>query len=534
MYPFQHLKTNLSSSHADLEISAEFSVGTSTLGLATFWRGITQSLVALVAGPLTCRWNRIHLLTLGCLLLGSATALVGASDSSSMLLLSRAFNGLGIGLVIPVAFALVADLAADELRGRAFGALFFCWNVGGAAGGYFATTIAASPSLAGGVRGWRLACYYLAVISGLMAVLLLAFARDPRPALRKAPSCSLRTTASEAWQVLRVPSFVIILLQGAVGTAPWYSMSFLTLYFERCGLSHPAAALARSLLDVGSAVGTLIGGVLNDWASRVSPSHGRVVVAQISVGSGIPLFLIIFYAIPAQSMGSVLLVAGALITWCQGVNNTIMAEVTRPQLRTTIYGLDRMLEGLLAPLGGFVVGLLAEKQEGVVAAQEGNRCTGDTASTASARAAAGNQMGNLWLCAGSGGENSKDALRNALALAMCIPWTLCFVAYSWLHCTYPGDKHRTAVASAAGDADIDGDAIELRDNDHAAKHQEHPCTSCNAASSTSACKASTTREYTREHHRTTAPAVEPRSTKLAHQPSREVRGESRFSHPAPS
>lgn len=66
-------------------------------------------------------------------------------------------------------------------------------------------------------------------------------------------------------------------------------MSFLTLFFELRGLPHYAAALTRSLLDAGASIGTLLGGVLNDAAARRSPSHGRIVVAQISVGSGIPL-----------------------------------------------------------------------------------------------------------------------------------------------------------------------------------------------------------------------------------------------------
>ena len=51
------------------------------------------------------------------------------------------------------------------------------------------------------------------------------------------------------------------LAQGAVGSMPWYSMSFLTLYFESLGLSHGAAAGTRALLDAGAVAGNLLGGV---------------------------------------------------------------------------------------------------------------------------------------------------------------------------------------------------------------------------------------------------------------------------------
>ena len=100
-------------------------------------------------------------------------------------------------------------------------------------------------------------------------------------------------------------------------------------------VSHGAAAVTRSCFDIGTAFGTLLGGFLNDLAGRLSPSHGRVLVAQFSVGVGIPLFLLLFYALPAAAAAAVMLLAGLLISWCQGVNNVIMAEVTLPRLRPT-------------------------------------------------------------------------------------------------------------------------------------------------------------------------------------------------------
>ena len=44
------------------------------------------------------------------------------------------------------------------------------------------------------------------------------------------------------------------------------------------------------------------------------------------MASGIPLFLLIFFALPeagapAATYGAVLLFTGLLISWCQGVNN---------------------------------------------------------------------------------------------------------------------------------------------------------------------------------------------------------------------
>ena len=232
-----------------LEVCQEFNALPSTLGLATMSRGLVQSMIAIVAGPLGSRYDRIYLVSFGCLLWGIASALVGASNSISFLLLSRACNGVGIGLVIPLVYSLVADLAPDAVRGRAFGIVYFSSNFGRAAGGFLATTLAASPerSLAGGiiaVSGWRFAFYLVSAISCVMAALLLCLGREPRtseaptepnrslaspaPAVRassatRSPppaSLSVHAVVSEARTALRVPTFVIILIQGAVGTAP--------------------------------------------------------------------------------------------------------------------------------------------------------------------------------------------------------------------------------------------------------------------------------------------------------------------------
>ena len=124
---------------------------------------------------------------------------------------------------------------------------------------------------------------------------------------------------------------------------------------------------------MGSAFGTLIGGYLTDLSGRLSPDHGRVFVAQTSVGSGLVLFPLVFYALPIDSAPPMMLLTGLLITWCECLNNTIMAEVVSPRLRTTIYGLERLLTGIIAPAGGLAAGWVAETFFGAVAPGGGRR-----------------------------------------------------------------------------------------------------------------------------------------------------------------
>ena len=133
-----------------------------------------------------------------------------------------------------------------------------------------------------------------------------------------------------------------------------------------------------------------------------------MVVAQVSSGAGIPLFLLILFGLPAARASFavyvvVLFTTGATISWCAPLNQAIMAEITNEALRSTIYGLDRVLEGLFAPAGTALAGFLAEVAFGF---RQSAAC-GDDAEAASGQAARG--------AAGESGDANAHALATSLA-----------------------------------------------------------------------------------------------------------------------
>lgn len=133
-----------------------------------------------------------------------------------------------------------------------------------------------------------------------------------------------------------------------------------------------------------------------------------------------------------------------------------MADVTEPHLRATIYGLDRMFEGLVSPAGGFVAGAIAEGFGFQYSTQGG--CAGDIGDSGG-----GNHSG------GSSSSSNADALGHALAITMAAPWALCFAAYSLLHCTYASDRAAATARRARvhENAAGEGPEVELRVNDGA-------------------------------------------------------------------
>ena len=108
---------------------------------------------------------------------------------------------------------------------------------------------------------------------------------------------------------------------------------------------------------------------------------------------------------------------GSMISWCSAVNQTTFADVTPQRIRSTIYSLDRVVEGCIGAASAPLVGVVAVRVFGFDESQ-----------------------------VGAGGNGA--ALGTSLGWNVMVPWTVCFVAYSFLHWTYPKDRD-AAFASAA-------------------------------------------------------------------------------------
>lgn len=66
-----------------------------------------------------------------------------------------AFNGVGLGLLLPNAQSLIADYFSALSRGKAFGALYLTSALGGMLGALYSTNMGGTHPW--GMQGWRVA-----------------------------------------------------------------------------------------------------------------------------------------------------------------------------------------------------------------------------------------------------------------------------------------------------------------------------------------------------------------------------------------
>lgn len=246
---------------------------------------------------------------------------------------SRALNGIGLALVTPAIQSLVADSTDDNNRGTAFGWLQLTGNLGSIVGGLCSILIA--PTTIMGIPGWRVSFHIVGIISVIVGVLVRLYANDPHFPTEEKPSnqvssksfwSEVKELVKEAKTVIKIPSFQIIVAQGVTGSFPWSALSFAAMWLELTGFSHDKTAFLIALFVIATSLGGLFGGTMGDILSMRLPNAGRIILAQISSASAIPLAAVLLLALPEDPStafihGLVLVIVGFFISWNAAATN---------------------------------------------------------------------------------------------------------------------------------------------------------------------------------------------------------------------
>ncbi|KAH9690769.1 MFS domain-containing protein [Citrus sinensis] len=310
------------------EVGAALHTDPTGLGSLTLFRSIVQASCYPIAAYLAIRHNRAHVIALGAFLWAAATFLVAFSSTFAQVAISRALNGIGLALVAPAIQSLVADSTDDSNRGVAFGWLQLTSNIGSLVGGLFSVVMA--PMTFMGIPGWRISFHIVGLISVVVGTLVRLFANDPHfpdggtansdQVSSKSFRSDVKVLIQEAKSVIKIPSFQIIVAQGVTGSFPWSALSFAAMWLELTGFSHEKTAFLMALFVIASSFGGLFGGRMGDFLSARFPNSGRIILAQISSLSAIPLAALLLLVLPDDPStpvmhGLVLVVTGLFISW---------------------------------------------------------------------------------------------------------------------------------------------------------------------------------------------------------------------------
>ena len=145
---------------------------------------LCEAVMIPIAGKLSDLYGRKNLFLIGLTIFVVGSFLAGASQSMIMFIACRALQGLGGGILMPVATAAVADLYAPAERARMQGLLGAIFGIGSGIGPVLGGYIAQYVTFAG-IEGWRF-CFYINIPFAIIAY-VCTLKKFPAPTMLSKP-----------------------------------------------------------------------------------------------------------------------------------------------------------------------------------------------------------------------------------------------------------------------------------------------------------------------------------------------------------
>lgn len=306
---------------------------------------LSYTLFSPVVGWLGDRVPRRRLLALGVGVWSVATFGTGLCNTFEQMLIARSFLGIGEATYAILAPTLIADLFRREQRNRAI-TIFYLAVPFGAALGY---------SLGGLIepwQGWR-AAFFIVGVPGVVVAFTALFLPEPRRgAMETNNDHALPISLAVYASLLRNRSYLFNCLGMAMFTFSLGGLQYWApKYFETVrGLEPATVNLWLGLIIViAGLVGTFSGGWLADRLTLRS-SGAYFVVSGFTLLASSPFILTALLAPDVRVIFGSLLIGLTLVMMNIGPSNTILANVTPPQIRAAGVALNLMLIHILGDI----------------------------------------------------------------------------------------------------------------------------------------------------------------------------------------
>lgn len=238
-------------------------------------------------GPLADRYSRKWIIVIGALFWSGLTLLTAVTHTYGELLLRHTLVGVGEATFVTIAPTFVADLFAENKRGRILGVFYLAIPVGIAAGYLLGGKLAPT-------HGWRFP-FYIAAAPGFLIALVMLFIPEPE---RGAFDSIQETRERNSFLGLaRNPAFWTATLGMAAMTFALGGIQvWMPTFLERArGFSLESANEAFGLIIVvDGIVASLAGGWLGDWLLRRTKASYYLVSAA-SMALGVPVMIVALF-----------------------------------------------------------------------------------------------------------------------------------------------------------------------------------------------------------------------------------------------
>lgn len=326
-----------------------------------FW--MLGGVMTLGIGWLTDRVKRTTLFAAVVMVGAVPCFLTGYARSYEELYWMRAATGIGIGGAIPVLYSLLGDYYPPERRASATALVGLVMGLGIAVGQLVAGFV-------GPEHGWRLPFQLIGAPCFVIVPIYALVAREPaRGATEGAGGEGHGGPASwSAYKdIFRVPTNVMVFLQGIPGTVPWgvFFVFLNDFYAQDKGYSVETATLIVMVLGGAAIFGGYLGGLVGQRLYNRHPRYLPLWCGATTLVGVIPTLALLNWpavapgAEPSVTAPLLLGLATGFTVAITGPNvRAILLNVNRPETRGAVFSLYNLADDLGRGFGPVIIGAL--------------------------------------------------------------------------------------------------------------------------------------------------------------------------------
>ncbi len=323
-------------------VQDEFHLSKTQVGYLTSAFLIFYMFAAPFVGPLADRYSRKLIIVVGAVFWSGLTLLTAVTHTYAELLVRHTLVGIGEATFVTIAPTFVADLFAEERRGRILGVFYLAIPVGSAAGYLLGGNLAPH-------YGWRFP-FYIAAAPGFLLALAVSFLKEPERGQFDLRIDSRKETPERAsvFGLFRNPAFLASTLGMAAmtfslgGIQVWMPQF---LYSERHYTLEAANVTFGIIIVVDGILASLAGGWLGDYLlPRMKSSY--YLISAASMGLGIP-FMIVALFVKGRVMVPAIAVAAFFLLFNTSPLNAAVINSVGAHIRATALAMNIFIIHLL-------------------------------------------------------------------------------------------------------------------------------------------------------------------------------------------
>lgn len=350
-------------------IRASLNMTTAHLGTITSLGKVMEMIFGPIWGMLADRFSRKRILIIGTGLWGLWTLLIGFSASYEMLLSLRIIAAIGLVALGSPMNSMLTDLFPQKERGKVFGIMRMISSLAVIVSILFFGRMAEIPE-----TGWRIGFVTFGALSMLSGLLFAFFLKEPPRGGAEAVIADVAQKSEKkytfSWQsvaaIFRVPTNLLLIFEKIFGVPVQLTiLTFaVTWLVDERGFRPGQATTVLTGIIIGSALSTLIGGLLGDWAERKNPRFGRLFVAQGSRAMMALLGYFFFQQVSGSMMNFFVfaLLFGLFMDMAfPAAIAPMIAAINAPEQRSTAYAVNRLANGLIQAAVAAIVGIVGNQ-----------------------------------------------------------------------------------------------------------------------------------------------------------------------------